>query len=100
MDLLFCKFRIFQKKKILNREFSEAEIVQITQLVQEFRETSNPMSFIMEKLNVKRPKKHIIDKIVELGLVGDRKELRKKKTKNANKCNYYLYYYFFQTINN
>lgn len=52
----------------------------------------------MEKLDVKRPKKHIIDKIVELRLVEDRKELRKKKTKNANKCNYYHYYYFLRQL--
>ncbi|VVC29572.1 Hypothetical protein CINCED_3A024542 [Cinara cedri] len=82
---IICK----NKQKIVNREFSEAEIVQITQLFQEFRETNNPISFIMEKLDVLRPKKLIIDKIVELGLVRDRKELWKKNSKKANKCKYY-----------
>lgn len=53
----------------------------------EFREASDPIHFIMNKLDVKRPKKHIIDKILELGLVKDRKELKKKKSKNTNICN-------------
>lgn len=44
----------------------------------------------MDKLTVKRPKKYIIDKILELGLVQDRKELREKKSRNANKCNIYF----------
>lgn len=77
-----------QKINKPNREFSEAEIVQITQLVQEFREAIDPIRCIMEKLEVKRPKKHIIDKIVELGLVGDRKELRKKRSKKTANCNF------------
>ncbi|XP_025415567.1 protein timeless homolog isoform X4 [Sipha flava] len=78
---------IYKKQKKTNREFTEAEIVQITQLVMEFRESSDPIRFIMNKLDVKRPKKHIIDKILELGLVGDRKELKKKKFKNTNSSN-------------
>lgn len=46
----------------------------------------------MDKLDVKRPKKHIIDKILELGLVGNRKELGKKKSKKSNtsNCNFYF----------
>lgn len=70
------------------KEFSEVEIAQISQLVEVYREASNPMSFIMEKLDVKRPKKHIVDKILELGLVKDRKELRKKRYKNTNKSKF------------
>lgn len=79
-----------QKRTKPSIEFSEAEIVQITQLVHEFREANDPLRLIMDKLTVKRPKKHIIDKILELGLIQDRKELRKKKSRNANKCNFYI----------
>lgn len=85
---------MLQKKKTSSREFSEAEIVQITQLVIEFREASNPIRFIMDKLDVKRPKKHIIDKILELGLVGDKKELKRKISKNTKTCNYCSYFNF------
>lgn len=88
----------FQRQTKPNREFSEAEIVQITQLVHEFRESSDPMSLIMDKLVIKRPKKHLIDKILELGLIRDRKELRKKKSKNADKCKFYFLFHIKQII--
>uniref|UniRef100_A0A2H8TU68 Protein timeless n=1 Tax=Melanaphis sacchari TaxID=742174 RepID=A0A2H8TU68_9HEMI len=71
------------KKKI--REFSEAEIVQITQLFHEFKDATYPMHSIMNKLDVKHPRNHIIDKILELGLITDRQELIKRKPKNSNK---------------
>ena len=38
----------------------------------------------MERLDVLRPKKRIIDKILELGLVQDRRELRKKGKPNKS----------------
>jgi len=52
----------------------------------------------MENLDVKRPKKHIIDKIVELGLVRNRKELRKKRSKNINNCNLNLNIIFINLL--
>ncbi|XP_015364645.1 PREDICTED: protein timeless homolog [Diuraphis noxia] len=76
-----------RKPSKIIREFSEAEIIQITQLFQEFKDASNPMHLIMKKLDVKRPRNHIIDKMLELGLIRDRNELRKKNSKNSNKSN-------------
>uniref|UniRef100_A0A2S2NUZ1 Protein timeless n=1 Tax=Schizaphis graminum TaxID=13262 RepID=A0A2S2NUZ1_SCHGA len=74
-----------KKAKKIIREFSEAEIVQITQLFQEFKDATYPINLIMKKLDVKRPRNHIIDKMLELGLIRDRKELMNKKPKNSNK---------------
>lgn len=85
MFIIFLFF-FFQKASKTIREFSEAEIVQITQLFQEFKDASNPIHLIIKKLDVKRPRNHIIDKMLELGLIQDRNELRKKKHKNSNKC--------------
>lgn len=80
-------------------EFSEAEIVQITQLVGEFRESAHPIRFIMDRLDVKRQRKLIINKILELGLVGDQKELQRKKSKNLKKCNMLFFFkFYFKTI--
>jgi len=76
------------------REFSEAEIVQINQIFQEFKDATCPINSIMNKLDVKRPKNQIIDKMLELGLIRDRKELLKKKSKNSNKCTQRNYHYF------
>ncbi|KAF0730149.1 protein timeless, partial [Aphis craccivora] len=74
-----------RKTKRMVREFSEAEIVQITQIFQKFKDATVPINLIMNKLDVKHPKNHIIDKMLELGLIRDRKELIKKKSKNSNK---------------
>lgn len=79
-------FFFFQKASKTLREFSEAEILQITQLFQEFKDATNPIYSIMKKLDVKHPRNHIIDKILELGLIKDRNELRNKNPKNSNKC--------------
>ncbi|XP_050538805.1 protein timeless homolog [Daktulosphaira vitifoliae] len=79
------QLNIVTKKLKPSREFSEAEIVQITQLVYEFKEAADPIGHIINKLEVKRSKKIIINKILELGLVRDRKELRKKRGKTSNK---------------
>lgn len=40
---------------------------------------SDPMACIMGRISVHRPKKRIIDKLIELGLVHDRKQLYKKR---------------------
>lgn len=80
------KYFLQKHKRKSVGEYSEAEIVQITQLVTEFKDTNDPIHFIMDKLDVKRPKKHIINKILQLGLVRDRKELRKKRSKKSNEC--------------
>lgn len=58
----------------------------MTQLYQEFKDAINPIQLIMNKLDVKRPRNHILDKMLELGLIKDRNELRNKKPKNSNKC--------------
>lgn len=39
----------------------------------------------MERLNAPRSKPQIVNKIIELGLVADKKELRKKRNKSNNK---------------
>lgn len=44
----------------------------------------------MERLEVRRPKNRIIDKIMELGLVSQRSQLYKKKTKKSGGGNIVL----------
>lgn len=40
----------------------------------------------MDKLSIKRPKNKVKDKLLELGLASDRKELRKKRAKDPTRC--------------
>lgn len=41
------------------------------------------MGCIVERLTVSRPKKRVGDKLLELGLIQDKKELRKKRSKKS-----------------
>ncbi|KAK3920837.1 Protein timeless-like protein [Frankliniella fusca] len=68
------------------KEWGEEEINQLQELFDQFRDSGNTLDDILTRLTVKRPKIRVIDKIVELGLVNDRKELRKKggKSKSGN----------------
>lgn len=52
---------------------------EIKMLVEEYKNHNNPMAMIMDMKVIKRPKNKVIDKILEMGLVNDRSELKKKK---------------------
>lgn len=45
---------------------------------------TDPVSVIYDSLRIKRPVAKIKDKLLELGLVEDRKALRKKRAKKSN----------------
>ncbi|XP_049842526.1 protein timeless homolog [Schistocerca gregaria] len=66
------------------KEWSEAEEAQLRQLFEEFKDAMDPLDCILARLDVKRPKNRVKDKIVELGLVADRKELRKKRARKSD----------------
>lgn len=50
--------------------------------------TIDPVDMIFNGLTIKRPKPKIKEKLLELGLAADRKELRKKRSRKSNhgKC--------------
>nr|XP_022919507.1 protein timeless homolog [Onthophagus taurus] len=66
-------------KARIPKQWSEEEEIQLRELFQEFKDTNDPVDSIVEGLDVKRSKPKVIEKILELGLVQDRKELRKKR---------------------
>lgn len=61
--------------------WSAEEIEQVVALYNEYKEATDVMGRILDNLTVKRPKKHVIEKLLELGTVTDRKQLRKKRAK-------------------
>ncbi|XP_048512372.1 protein timeless homolog isoform X2 [Athalia rosae] len=83
---------IVNSKKIRNeisqrlpKEWSEEEIAQLAEIWEIVKEDNDPVDMIHTELRVKRPKTKIKDKLIELGLAKDRKELRKKRrTKNIS----------------
>ncbi|XP_051170612.1 protein timeless homolog [Leptopilina boulardi] len=71
-------------QKRLPKEWSEEEVAQLTEIWEHVREQDDPVDLIYDELRIKRPKSKIKEKLLELGLAKDRKELRKKRTKKSN----------------
>lgn len=68
----------------LPKEWSEEEVAQLTELWEHVKEENDPVDLIYDGLRIKRPKSKIKEKLLELGLATDRKELRKKRIKKSN----------------
>ncbi|XP_070151223.1 protein timeless homolog [Polyergus mexicanus] len=71
-------------QKRLPKEWSEEEIIQLTELWTQLKDDDDPVDLIFTGLRIKRPKPKIKEKLLELGLVQDRKELRKKRARKSN----------------
>jgi hypothetical protein len=46
---------------------------------------TDPLGCISDRLKVHRPKQRIVEKLLEMGVIQDRKELRKKRVKKSIK---------------
>ncbi|KAJ0178758.1 hypothetical protein K1T71_005533 [Dendrolimus kikuchii] len=66
------------------KEFTEEEDQALKKLWDEFKDTVDPMSIIIPRMPHKRPKRSYIDRLLELGIIKDRKECRKKRQKKSN----------------
>ncbi|XP_071645976.1 protein timeless homolog [Temnothorax longispinosus] len=71
-------------QKRLPKEWSEEEIAQLTELWTQLKDDDDPVDLIFTGLRIKRPKPKIKEKLLELGLAQDRKELRKKRSRKSN----------------
>ncbi|XP_025075247.1 protein timeless homolog [Pogonomyrmex barbatus] len=71
-------------QKRLPKEWSEEEISQLTELWTQLKDDDDPVDLIFTGLRIKRPKPKIKEKLLELGLARDRKELRKKRARKSN----------------
>lgn len=74
------KIRIKDKEP---KEWSEEELDQLKSLFAEYRDADDIISRVMDNLTVKRPKKRVIQKLLDLGIVSSRKELRKKSKQKS-----------------
>ncbi|KAG7212893.1 hypothetical protein KM043_002244 [Ampulex compressa] len=71
-------------QKRLPKEWSEEELGQLTELWEQLKDDDDPIDSIHNGLRIKRPKPKIKEKLLELGLAQDRKELRKKRARKSN----------------
>nr|AUI80375.1 timeless 2 [Euphausia superba] len=63
----------------------DEEEEELKMLVEEYKDHNNPMGMIMDMKVIKRPKQRVIDKILEMGLVNDSSELKKKRVLKVKK---------------
>ncbi|KAG8452506.1 hypothetical protein GDO86_004335 [Hymenochirus boettgeri] len=61
--------------------WTEDQELELQRLYEEFKETDDILGNIMKNVTAKRSKARIIDKLISMGLVSDRKELYKKRRK-------------------
>ncbi|CAL4069323.1 unnamed protein product, partial [Meganyctiphanes norvegica] len=72
--------RVHAPKSWLDEEEDELKM-----LVEDYKNHNDPMGMIMSMKVIKRPKQRVIDKIMEMGLVNDRSELKKKRVAKPKK---------------
>lgn len=65
------------------RTWTEEEEEELRRLFEENKEAMDIVGRIMDNMSLRRPKHRVVEKILELGLVEDRKQLRKKRAKKA-----------------
>ncbi|XP_059046079.1 protein timeless homolog [Achroia grisella] len=71
-------------KERVTKEFSEEENQQLRELWEECKETDDPMSVIISRMPRKRQKRSYVDRLLQLGIIQDKKECRKKRHKKSN----------------
>ncbi|VEN61781.1 unnamed protein product [Callosobruchus maculatus] len=75
-----------KKPGIRNRapkEWGSDEEEHLRELWEEFKDAMDPMGCIMSRLEVNRPKNRVIEKMLVMGLIQDKKEVRKKRAKSS-----------------
>merc|ERR1740129_148577 len=65
--------------------WTDEEIETLTRLYKEFKDAVDPVKMIIHQLPVKRQKKRIVEKIMELRLCNDVKKLMKKRVRRGMK---------------
>ncbi|KAJ8307309.1 hypothetical protein KUTeg_015393, partial [Tegillarca granosa] len=65
--------------------WTDDEESELTDLFTKYNSSDDPIGDIMSKLTIKRSKKKIIEKLLQLGLIDDRKEVYKKKQRKNKK---------------
>ncbi|GIY76214.1 protein timeless homolog [Caerostris darwini] len=72
-------------KPHLRKEWTENEIIELQHLYEEFKMSDDMMDNIINGLSIKRNRKAIIEKMLELNLITDRSQTHKKRLKKPKK---------------
>ncbi|CAB3239308.1 unnamed protein product [Arctia plantaginis] len=66
------------------KEFSEEEDELLRELWEQFKDVPDPMGVIIPRMPRKRQKRSYVDRLLELGMIRDKRECRKKRQKKSN----------------
>ncbi|XP_049869881.1 protein timeless homolog [Pectinophora gossypiella] len=73
-----------QREKV-PKEFSEEEDQLLRELWDQYGDTQDPMGVIIARMPRKRQKRSFIERLLELGIIQDKKQCRKKRHKKSGK---------------
>ncbi|XP_049272285.1 protein timeless homolog isoform X1 [Rhipicephalus sanguineus] len=82
---LIDNVKAFTKKAKANAPWRGEDVIELRELFEKYRESTDIMGQIMEHLSVKRPRHRVVDKLLEIGLVCNRVELRKKRARTGGR---------------
>ncbi|CAH0605836.1 unnamed protein product [Chrysodeixis includens] len=71
-------------KEKASKVFSEEEDQLLKDLWEEFKDSQDPMGVIIPRMPRKRQKLSYVDRLLELGMIQDKRECRKKRSKKSN----------------
>ncbi|XP_037370906.1 protein timeless homolog isoform X2 [Talpa occidentalis] len=77
----------FQRKGTLIVLWTEDQELELQRLFEEFQDSDDILGHIMKNITAKRSRARIVDKLLALGLVADRRELYKKRRKKSASSN-------------
>ncbi|KAG8510249.1 Protein timeless [Galemys pyrenaicus] len=77
----------FQRKGTHIVLWTEDQQLELQRLFEEFRDTDDVLGHIMKNITAKRSRARIVDKLLAMGLVADRRELYKKRLKKSAPSN-------------
>ncbi|XP_068631515.1 protein timeless homolog [Battus philenor] len=69
----------------VSKEFTEEEDAMLTELWKEFGDSSDPMGEIISRMPRKRPRGSLVERLLHLDLIQDKKQCRKKKESKSKK---------------
>lgn len=69
-----------------NQPWTVAEETELQELFELWKDSDDPLQAIMNNLSLNRPKNRVVEKLLVMGVISDRSELRKKRKKKRDKA--------------
>ncbi|CAH1127073.1 unnamed protein product [Ceutorhynchus assimilis] len=67
------------------KEWSLEEEANLQELYEKYKDSHDPLGNILEDLDVPRPKNRVVEKLLVMGLIRDKKEIHKKRSRTGGK---------------